>query len=496
MKKIISVSLLATAIIFVVSSCDSFLDDQPRGYAIPQTLSHYEGMLNTPTFFTIQCADYTRLISPQILLTSQNVSDMYRVMSAGKPTSAERAFHFEKNVFEPEEECRMWAYMYENIYVFNSITNGVMESEDGSDDDKKAVQAEARVSRAWLHFMLAQAFSKPYNANTPDELTIPLVKEADTYAEEFKRATMKEFYEFVTNEMEEAVPMMKDAPMHRYRAYMTTGLALLGKMYWMMGEYKKALEPLRKTYQRLKEDNSVCFLRNYNKLLADVYGNRELTSKEIYASQSTAPNSLLPHAWADAQIMWVKQNPMFNSSALRYYNAIGYFITPEQYAKYDDYDLRRNLILTHDNLNMPSEYPIGGISDYATNYGVSVPEVYLALAECEAREGDESRARVILEELRSNRILTGYESIPENVKTKDDLIRFCVEEQDREFLASVNNYYNLRRLWNDPLFQDRKPYTHTDGTKTYTMKEDNLYLRLPEGVLKWNEHWRNNSDQL
>ncbi|MBR1464343.1 MAG: RagB/SusD family nutrient uptake outer membrane protein [Prevotella sp.] len=119
----------------------------------------------------------------------------------------------------------------------------------------------------------------------------------------------------------------------------------------------------------------------------------------------------------------------------------------------------------------------------------------MSLAECEARVGNESNARSVLTELRSYRVLTGHESIPETVHSKDDLIKFCVDEQDREFMADIISFYNVRRLWNDPLFQYRKPYTHTDGTNTYTMNEENLYLRLPESVLKWNDQWRNDSDQ-
>ena len=489
----IAMSLLA---VITTVSCDSFLDDQPRGYAIPETTANYEGMFNTIDFMNVICEDYTKFLSPEILMTPKNVDDLYKCASRITPPSAERAFKFETNIYEPAENCELWAYIYKKIYTFNSIINGVMDSEGGSEAEKLAILAEARVGRAWLHFVLAQAFSKPYNSNTPDELTIPIVKEADTYANDFERASMKEFYDFVTAEMEDAVPHMKDIALHRMRAYKITGLALLGKMYWMMGEYQKALEPLREAYTRLKTDNQVSYIRNFNTLLANKYGNRELTISELYDENATSGSCLLPYAWGDPQIMWVKQNPMIGGIFyVDYYGAAGYYIKPEHYAKYNEYDLRRNIIPTHDSMGAETPYPLGTVSDYAQNYGVSVPEVYLALAECEARAGDGSRARSVLEDFRSYRMLTGHEGVPEDVKSKDDLIRFCVDEQDREFLADIKNFYNLRRLWNDPLFQDRKPYTHNFDGQTYTMKEENLYLRLPEGVLKWNEQWRDDPDQ-
>lgn len=112
------------------------------------------------------------------------------------------------------------------------------------------------------------------------------------------------------------------------------------------------------------------------------------------------------------------------------------------------------------------------------------------MAECEARAGLESESRRILEEFRGYRLLSGFEIIPQSVQTKNDLIRFCVEEQTREFVGTGYRYYNVRRLWNDPLFQDWKPITHTVGSQVYTLEETQLKTAYPETVLIWNEEWR------
>ncbi|MBR1464342.1 MAG: RagB/SusD family nutrient uptake outer membrane protein [Prevotella sp.] len=286
---------LTVALLLV--SCDSFLDDQPRGYSIPETTENYEGMFNTSGFMTVMCEDYTKFLSPHILLTPENVTNLYRVAYRNDPASSQRAFQFETRIYDTAENCQLWAYIYQKIYIFNSIIDGVMDSDGATEQEKRAVQAEARVGRAWLHFILAQAFSKPYNADTPDEPTIPIVRKADTYAENFKRASMRELYDFITNEMDEAVPQMKDLPVHRYRAYKTTGLALQGKIYWLIGNYEKALEPLREAFQRMKVDKDVSYMRNYNTLLANVYGNRELTVNELYGENKTTGACLLPYAW-------------------------------------------------------------------------------------------------------------------------------------------------------------------------------------------------------
>ena len=49
------------------------------------------------------------------------------------------------------------------------IVNGVMDADDGTREEKQRLQAEARVGRAYMHFLLAQFFGKPYNESTASQ---------------------------------------------------------------------------------------------------------------------------------------------------------------------------------------------------------------------------------------------------------------------------------------------------------------------------------------
>ena len=104
-------------------------------------------------------------------------------------------------------------------------------------------------------------------------------------------------------------------------------------------------------------------------------------------------------------------------------------------------------------------YPYCGALGAHTNLGCALPEVYLMLAECEARAGSESEAKRILKEFRSYRLLDGYEDVPASVKTKEELIRFCVEEQTREFVGTG-------------------------------YREAQLKIAYPKTILNWNEDWK------
>lgn len=123
---------------------------------------------------------------------------------------------------------------------------------------------------------------------------------------------------------------------------------------------------------------------------------------------------------------------------LPYYNmAPTDYLKPEIYVLFSEKDLRRNLISTKNTLGESLPYPYCGALGAHTNLGCALPEVYLMLAECEARAGSESEAKRILKEFRSYRLLDGYEDVPASVKTKEELIRFCVEEQTANLSVPV-----------------------------------------------------------
>lgn len=482
----------------VLTACDDFLDEQPRGNAIADTTDDYNAMFNATQFMNIAVPDYTKWLNPDITHTTTTLQNLdtqaiYGMMGGATTYgfSSTNAYQLMTNPYADTENCDIWAGFYQRIYTYNVIANGVMGSRAGTDAQRRALLAEARFSRAWMHFMLAQIFSKPYQLASDDDLTIPIVSQANSMEKSFTRATKKQLYDFIESDLTESVEDLEDRPDHKMRVYKTTGYAMLGKYYWMTGQYEKALDPLRKAYDRLKNETDF-HLINFNDYDVPNNPNVDLSNSNIHPNLINSP-----------ELLWVKQNSGFLGAFMLGSYGPAYYISWDLYNLYDENDIRRNYVPTgayvmsinwdtFEIVYVEQKYdgPVGCIRGNQDNYGVELADVYLGLAECEARVGNQANARNILREFRSNRLATGHEEVPADVVSQNDLIVFCVDEQRREYVDHLNGYYNLRRLWNDPLFQNRKPYTRTDGERTYTFTEDNLYLRLPEGVLKWNEEWR------
>ena len=478
MKKQIILSLVLGCS-FILTGCDDYLGEAPRGNAVAETTDDYEALLNASSIAELyfMSSYYNYWKSDEIIFTENTLSSLTGNLQ--QPATLYNAFKYQDKTYQVDQDCPEMKEVYSQIYTYNLIVNNVGDSEVSA-KDKEYLEAEARVARAYMHFLLAQWFGAPYNeATASNELAIPLVTKASTTESQFNRATVAEICDFVTSEMENYCPKLKDRKEHKMRIYKPTGYALMGKVYFMMGKYSEALKALQAAMQMLQSDNTIT-LEDYNETMA-MYGYAEIPSYEL-SSFITIPSM-------SSETIWCRAYNPYYGMYFGWGAEVG-FLTPKAYGLYGEGDLRRNMIVTTDGFGASLPYPSCAYLSAKTNLGVSLPEVYLMYAECEARVGSEQKARETLVSFRKTRMQSGYEAIPETVQSKNDLIRFCVDEESREMMGTGYRFYNIRRLWNDPLFQDMKPVTHTDGSNTYTLNEAQLKEDIPESILKWNENWR------
>lgn len=469
------------AAIMIFSGCNDFLDEAPRGNAIAETVDDYEKMFNGSQNFNMLFFEqyYALWKSDDLIFTEGSLNTIS--MASSFPTSVEAAIKYEDKIYREDETTPEIEKTCNQIYLYNVIANGIMDA-DGDKTKKKHLLAEARVSRAYMHFLLAQWYVEPYDASTASTLeALPIITSADTQQRSFEKISVEKYYQWIVNEMEESCPDLEERTEHRMRCYKATGYALLGKVYFFMNKYDKALQNLKVAYRMLQNDPNV-YLTDHN-IKQAAFKYQEISMSNLLA--------YVPYPYRDNEVLFCK----CSTSMHQYYSPYYYmeptdYLKPEIYNLYGENDLRRNMIPTKDARGNSLKYPTATFIGAMTNIGITLPEVYLMLAECEARTGSQDSAKNILKELRSMRMRKGYEDVPASVIDQNSLIRFCVDEENREFAGTGYRFYTVRRLWNDPLFQDWKPITHTIGTKTYTMSESQLKTDLPETLLIFNESMR------
>jgi len=366
--------------------------------------------------------------------------------------------------------------LYQQIYTYNVIVNGVMDAVGGSHEQKLRLLAEARAARALNYMLLAQFFGKSYNdATAATDLCVPLVLKADVGITSYKRATVKDIYDFVLQELEEACPNLGEYTLERQRMFRFAGYAILGRAYMLVHNYQKATEAFIKADGLMSKSNVTLKLFDYKREM--------LVWKDTSNIASWKPGFVYPtntNNTANTEIVLNRQ--LMNPVASSILGNANVFIKSEY----------RTLFITGDLRKEFYDSTWTRIARIFHNEGVDLPAYYLNYAECLARTGDLSKARELVSLLRENRFEEGFGAIPATVDNQEKLIKFIVEERLREYMATGTRWFDIRRLWNDPLFQDLKPYTHSDGVNTYTLTENRLTYRIPKSVLVHNPDWIDN----
>lgn len=495
MKKNLKYAILAFALVvsFGITGCSDFLDLKPKGKEVPTKLEHYNGLFNSTLLINIAFSEQLPSggISPgdepllMMYMGDELIADETSFASLDRAALA--AYKFEADIFNEDDVSAEWNAPYQQIYTYNVIVNGVMDADDGTREEKQRLQAEARVGRAYMHYLLAQFFGKPYNASTASQdLCVPIVTKATSAERGFKRATVEEVYSFIITELEEACPQLEKQTQHKLRIYRAAGYYMLGKVYFSMGEYAKALTALKEALKATENTTVPLGLYDYNTSLAE-WGYNPIMAN-MWGLTGSYPSYFDLN---NRENICTKQYNIMTIAFALFPPTV--YVKPEYMALFGKSDLRLAFFNTKDYTGTTIWPYSRRIQRMSFSLGGDMPDLYLMLAECKARLDDLSGAREDLLTLRENRIAGADAAIPATVDSKNKLIRYIVEERKREFMMTGLRWFDIRRLWNDPLFQeDKSNYTHTDGQNVYTLTEERLVFRIPPKVLSFSHEWENN----
>lgn len=477
MKKSIILALSAILVVSSATSCvKEFLDIKPRGSDVATKIEHYQGLLSSQNFMSYTSPTYFHMGEE----LCGDAKTLERIQSSEKDKGL-FAFKFDRDPFQSEDACYEWEIPYARIYTCNFIIANVMNAETGTDAQKKEILAEARMHRAFYHYFASIMFSKHYDAATAaTDLAVPIVTKAETEPTvKYERATVKTLFDWVINEMKESLSDLPDAWQNNSRCTKAAGNMMLGKVYWYMGDYQNALTHLRQAVTLTKNlKGSPVTFNSYRNNHSAWYN----ASKKYYTSYTTNgynPESLL--------LKYIVSTTMVSATSAAFH-----YVKTEYVQMYGEGDLRAYL-LAPSTTDATMMRPVAR-TDH--NFCGDLPDLYMMLAECEARVGSESDARSLMLEYRKARFDTDeHAAIPASVSSKEDLIKFIVNERTLEYIARGVSVIDMKRLWNDPLFASKKAnFTHPiKGGDTYSVtSEDQLTWKIPIKVFKFHPEWQNN----
>lgn len=463
-------------IITVFGACKKgFLEVEPKGKLIARKVSDYDlllnnlQLLNMGTNGQIPMGDELAAVEPYF---------------SSSALRTQRLFRWEDVIYQPNEDAVEMTIPMTNLYLYNKIINEVPDVKEGTDQQKASIKAEARAGRAWTYFLLINYYGKPYhNTSSATDPGYPIITKGDVTDTKFTRASVKEVYDFILDDLTGSIPDLPAQTTSRMRMSKAAAQGVLGKVYVFMGRYTEALVQLNSALQNASQGTISVKLYDYNVTFGPAGAFLPITTRS--ASFPTVPNN--------QEILFGKQ-----ASSSWQYSSNELVLSPATAALYGENDVR--LRLYNKSAYNGAVYPQGLLRRGAastTQIGVMLGDLYLLRAECKARLGDLDGAKADLEFFRSNRMPVADAAVPGGVAGQQlPLIQFVLDERIREYAVQGYRWFDMRRLSVDPLFE-KTTYQHTlykaDGSmQTFTLKPERMVLRFPQKIMEQNPDMQNN----
>lgn len=476
MKKIVNIITVTLLLVVTLTSCDKFLGNKPKGYTIPQYYEDYVLLINNMSF------DFLGTLYPTYLTDDAELSGInvpsYVDFNA-KRDEEKKCYTFQKgDLFAQGMNDSFYANCYEQIYTYNVIINNIMNVPDGTDEDKKNLKAEAMVHRAFAYFKLLNTYAVQYNkATAATDYGVPIVLSEDIN-NTYTRNSVAEGYELIINDLNAVVKDMKENTQNPFHPNKSAGYALLSRIYLYMGEYDLALQNGKEAlkynkgklldYKRysLNNDPEAGYWERFLDENGEAMPQRNDNPEFSYIKLPSNDHSSLIFASDDLMKMFDKNLPE---------GAV---------------DKRKELFYAKDRVNTFEEMSFPGYTMYVAhvmpNMGISLQEIYLTLAECEARttSGTKEQALAYLNLVRDMRIVNNK---PLVATDKEEALKIVLDERRREMAFwGDSRFSDLRRLNLDSRFA--KTVVHDlDGVKYELPANDLRYVMpLPYSVREFN----------
>lgn len=430
MKRILSLMIISC---MLLTACDSYLDIQPTGSVIPNSLAEYRALL-------------TRSYKSVSSLTDRGVagfrSDEMQV----------RDNEWDQNNYKDIESWNdlapganvapfEWAKYYNILFIANHIIDSQTNIAQGTEQEVNQLVGEAHMLRAYMHFLLVNLYGQPYTKpGVLDSKSVPLKLDTDL-EKAMSRNTVSEVYASIQADIDQARKLVTEKEWElqfTYRFNTTSVEAFQGRASLYKGDWMAAwtaAEAILATKAMLED------LNNAQANLPNSYQSVEnITALEMPLSSSVNSASLATPAFLS----------LYSESDLR---------LNKYFAKADDKGFRKN--------------QKGGSNQYLCTFRVG--EMLLTAAEAAAQLDKLPQARARLLELMQKRYTPeayAAKAALVNGMEKPALITEILNERARELAFEGHRWFDLRRTTRPRLEKV------LDG-KTFVLEENDARYTLP-----------------
>lgn len=360
--------------------------------------------------------------------------------------------------------------LYANCYTYilrSNIVISLIDQSLGNDELKKVAKAEAKILRAWDHFILVNTYAKAYNPATASTDGGIAIMDAYNLEAVPQKSSVEEVYQFIIRDIEEALPDLLEEPSSVYHPSKAFGYALASRVYLFHRDWEKAKHAAEEAL-KLKNDliDYVALEENGGPLEDNTYakgGNPEVLNYAYMGSYSDNPTYCYGMISPELVQLFGNNDTRFNMFFLTTGNSPYYF------------DEGSGAALCNSKITY-SKFQYMAV-------GMRTAEVYLILAEAKARLNDLAGAMESLCALRVKRI-NGEEATPSMPATKEEMVKLIIDERRKELLFGFSRFWDLKRLNTEPEYAKTQtrvfPLVSTDvPQQTYTLSPDSRLYVIP-----------------
>lgn len=440
-----TLSILTFIALMSLTGCEKFLDEKPdKKLVVPATITDAQAILNQTYIFTTIYPASGEIAAGDFYLVSEDWQSLFTLQE-------QRSYIWEDNVFN-EYERNDWSQPYSAVYnaniVLDALNNG--DITDGTQNQRDDIRGQALFFRSYAFYELLQIFAKAWDASTSNTDPGIALRLSSDFNMPTTRATVAACYEQIIKDTKEAVNLLAESSTVKTRPIKTAGYAFLSRVFLNIGLYEEAL---------LSANNA---LSQYNDLID--YNDIDQTQDFPFPIFN---REVLMHT-----LLWTPG--IFNGPTLK--------VDPALFTSYADEDLRKSLYF-RDNGDDTFSYKGSYNGSNVLFNGLTTSELYLIVAECQARTGDVSQAMQNLNALLAKRWIIGSFS-PLSAGTADEALTLILQERRKELVFRGSRWSDLKRLNKDPRFETTLRRT-LNGQEYVLPPNDNRYMfPIPLGVIE------------
>lgn len=403
----------------------------------------YAYLLNNSTVFTPTFG--------MPILSSDDLTFATLAYQQQQPETVAWPYIWSSQLVPDNTEDLNWSRPYKQIYTANEVIAGVMQSQDGTEQQKRALLAEAKIQRAYAYFVLVNLYGDIYDPKTAENgMGVPLLLQPDLFAS-LKRTALAKVYAQILQDLETGLIDIPAAVSNKRHPNKAAAEALLAIVHLHMRNFDQAAAHADAALQ-------------YNSALLDL--------QQYATSTSGYPKPFdHPEAYLSKQVG----------------QPINQQLNPELVAIFDANDLRRTVYMDAGTSQMPAgalRSKKADVMQGEPNAGPSVPEMLLIRAEVEARRGNTVKSMEFVNTLRSKRFKSA-DFIPVSATSPDEAMQIVVNERRREFFGTGLRWLDMRRYNLDPKLAKEfkrqfvnQDYTLEINSASYVYPVANKYLQL------------------